>query len=461
VLTLFVLLVAGCRGDRAKDGALPSPTPFPSAGFSDFSGAVETAEIRALGTLRPAQTLQLSFLPSGQVRTVDVRLGAAVKAGDLLAELDTTPMEIELASARQEVALRQAALDGLPQGPSAPATAALIQRAEAEHAQQVAEAEVALEIAQWQLEQARLQAQGPEVAIAQSRLRQSELQQSQAQAQARSLESQIVAAQADLARAQDALQGAQIAYKEALDRPWEPQRVRDALAQGVVEAERSVRVAQAALAGVVAQQRAQALGLEMLATQIEEAASRVAQSVDAQAAYSATLSRLEAEVDLARLRLEGLGGWENPYLDPPSPAEVAQAAARLQQAQLAVAELEWRLQGAQIRAPFDGVVSDVYLSPSEWAAPGAPVVELLDISQWQVETRNVGELSIGRVLVGQEASVRVLAFRDHELRGRIVAISPVAVVQQGDTTYSLFVELEPTELNLRPGMNAEVRIEAE
>ncbi|NIO70011.1 MAG: HlyD family efflux transporter periplasmic adaptor subunit, partial [Anaerolineae bacterium] len=74
------------------------------------------------------------------------------------------------------------------------------------------------------------------------------------------------------------------------------------------------------------------------------------------------------------------------------------------------------------------------------------------------ETRNVSELNIGRIRVGQEAIVRVMAFRGEELRGRVDAISPVAVVQQGDTTYTVFIELEPTDLNLRPGMNAEVAI---
>jgi hypothetical protein len=51
-----------------------------------------------------------------------------------------------------------------------------------------------------------------------------------------------------------------------------------------------------------------------------------------------------------------------------------------------------------------------------------------------------------------------MAFRGEELSGRVVAISPVAVVQQGDTTYTVMIELESTDLNLRPGMNAEVEI---
>jgi hypothetical protein len=40
----------------------------------------------------------------------------------------------------------------------------------------------------------------------------------------------------------------------------------------------------------------------------------------------------------------------------------------------------------------------------------------------------------------------------------VATISPVAVVQQGDTTYTLMIELEPTNLNLRPGMTVQVEI---
>jgi hypothetical protein len=50
--------------------------------------------------------------------------------------------------------------------------------------------------------------------------------------------------------------------------------------------------------------------------------------------------------------------------------------------------------------------------------------------------------------------------RGEELRGCVVAISPVAVVQQGDTTHTAFIELDPTDLNLWPEMNVEVEIAA-
>ena len=90
--------------------------------------------------------------------------------------------------------------------------------------------------------------------------------------------------------------------------------------------------------------------------------------------------------------------------------------------------------------------------------PGAVVVEMLDLSSWFVETKNVGELQIGQVEIGQEVQVRFNTFQGETVSGWVIAISPQAIVQQGDITYTLVIALEPTDLNLRPGMTARVEI---
>ncbi len=141
--------------------------------------------------------------------------------------------------------------------------------------------------------------------------------------------------------------------------------------------------------------------------------------------------------------------------------EITLAQLDVERAQLVLETAQADLARATLTSPFDGVVANVPLSVGEWAAPGTTVFELLDVSRWRVETKNVGELEIGRVWVGQEVRVQVNAFRDEVLHGQISTISPVAVVQQGDTTYTLMIELEPTDLNLRPGMTAQVEITAE
>ncbi len=599
-LMLIVLLTAGCQ-DKATPTATAT-TPTPSTSVSVPHGAAD--HITALGTIRPAQTLQLSFGASGPVHTVPVRLGTEVKEGDLLATLDTAALELELQSAQQEVVLRQAALDGLISGSSA----TLVARAEAEHAQQVTQAEITLQVAQWGLDEAekglkRQIAQAElDLAVAQARLTQAretnadavaqaeldlaaaqarltqvkeanadaiaqaeldlaaaQAQQTQAkeanadaiaqaelalsvaqerlvQLRARESEytSQVLAARISLAQAEDALKRAEIENQKAQDRHWEPQEVHDAYARALQQAEWNqeiaqaqydqaldslgvraheltiqeltvaqaeaeltqlrrgvdpllalkVRQAQQELAGlkegvdpllsIGVQQAQQKLDLlkenaeSLLSIGVQQAqqgldwlkedmATMLADEVN-QPQPGGTLAALETEVELAQLQLRALRAWENPYLDPTPPEEIAQATARLRQAELTTAQLELQLQGAELRAPFDGVISAVYLHPSEWGGPGVPVVEIIDTTRWYVETRNVSELTIGQVQVELEAQVQVLALRGETLRGGVDTISPVAVVQQGDTTYTLMIKLESTDLNLRPGMNVQVEI---
>jgi HlyD family secretion protein len=408
--------------------------------------------IRALGTVRPAQTLRLSFGTGGPVKTVYVRKGERVEAGDLIAELDTAALALDRQSAQAEVDLYRATLEDLVGSPDR----IVIERAEAENTQQMTQAEIALRIAQLQLEQARLQDHGPAIAIAQAGV--AHVDRQLAQARASSPTAEVTVAQVDLARAQERLDDAQIAYQQALDRPWEPQETRDALAKALQRARWEVQAAQVQLDAALSAQRAHALGLEALATQGNITRAQLTQAQNARAVYTVTLTVLAAQVEQAQATLDGLRTWTNPLRDPVSPEQTAQARARLRQAELAVYKIEGQLAKAELYAPYDGIISAVHVSAGEWADAGVPAVAVLDTRRWYVETRNVGELDIGRVSEGQEAVVRVMAFEGEALHGRVDVISPVAVVQQGDTTYTLMIALDATDLNLRPGMNAQVDI---
>jgi len=260
ILILAALLVAGCHGESDRNQAVPSPTPATSASTLDPPDRMQIGRITALGTIHPAQTLQLSFLAGAPVRVAPVWLGREVKAGDLLAELDTTALEIELQSAQEQVAIFQAELDSLLNDPNEPAIAALVRRAETEHAQQVAEAEIALQIAEWRLEQARLQDHTATVAIAQSRRQQLEL--GLAQVRVKDATPSITFAQIELERTKAALDETQDEYNKALDRPWEDQHVRDEWAKRLRQAQWDHRQAQTQLDAARQAQRAYALGLD-------------------------------------------------------------------------------------------------------------------------------------------------------------------------------------------------------
>lgn len=446
-LLLALLVAVGCA--RA-----PQATPAPALAATPAAALQTGGTIAALGTVRPAQTLQLSIATGGPIKALTARVGRQVEKGELLAEVDTGALLLDIENAEQEVVYWQATLDSLLGGPSE----AQVARVEADQAHRVAQAEIALQVARQTLAAAQCQDPVPDVAAAQAGVAQVERQ--LAQAGAGVPEAEVTLAQVDLARAQDALDAARDEYRKALDRPWEPQEMRDALAQAVQRAEWGLESAEARLKAAQRALRTHALGLDVLAAQGEAAKAQVARALGAQAAYSETLASLAADVTLAERQLEELRSWTNPLLDPPSEGEVAQVRARLRQAEIALEALRWRLARAALRAPFDGVIADVLLRPGEWAASGVPVLEIVDTSQWIVETRNVSELAIGQVHVGQEAIVEILALDRAEVHGVVDAISPVAVVQQGDTTYTLYIALEAADLNLRPGMNAEVRIQA-
>jgi multidrug resistance efflux pump len=174
----------------------------------------------------------------------------------------------------------------------------------------------------------------------------------------------------------------------------------------------------------------------------------------------AAIIRANHEANLAALQeaqwyLAALKGGQIPQTATGSKlAELRQARERLQAA-------ERRLERSRLVAPIDGVVSAVKIEAYEWTTPGATVIQLLDLSRWRLMTRNVGELQIGRIQLGQEARIVVNAFRNDELTGQVVEIAPDSTIQQGDVTYTLWIELEPTELNLRPGMTAQVVISTE
>jgi HlyD family secretion protein len=354
-------------------------------------------------------------------------VGTTIEAGDLLAELDTTDLELAVQEAEDGLALNQALLDQASAGA---------------REQELAIAQAEYQRALAQHEKLLVGARPEELAGAQADYQAALARYEQVKSGAS--QEELIAAQAAVAKAEAALQQAQAAYDVVA---WRPGAAASPQAAALQEASIDYQAAKAQY------ERLKNLPTEAELQEAKANLARAKAQLEMKQAgpteQEVTASASAVAIAQAQLELEETG---------PRPEDVAVAEAQVQQARTILEKGKEALSRAQLLAPFDGTISAVYLSPGEWAEPGAPVVELLDTTRWRVETRNVSELNIGRIRVGQEAIVWVMAFRGEELRGRVDAISPVAVVQQGDTTYTMFIELEPTDLNLRPGMNAEVAI---
>jgi len=105
---LLALLMAGCTG-LAKPPAEPTPAPGAAVPARTQSGSQAAGrQIIAEGMAVPIRSASLGLPSAGVVISVPVTLGAEVKAGDLLAQLDTRQLELELAQAAANVAVAQA-----------------------------------------------------------------------------------------------------------------------------------------------------------------------------------------------------------------------------------------------------------------------------------------------------------------------------------------------------------------
>jgi multidrug efflux pump subunit AcrA (membrane-fusion protein) len=449
VAAVVVLLSAGCGGMGGATGATPAA---PAQQVPVAAQGTDTVIAEAF--IEPARWGELQFDLAGEIVEVLAREGDAVAAGAPLLRVDVEAIENSLQSARQDVIAQRAALDRLLAG----STEKQIARADKGNADQVAQAEIALQAAQLQLEKARAEDPAAEVDAARATIAQLELQLAQAQTQYPTAD--ITVAQVALERAQIALDDAQNEYKKALDRPWEEQGIRDGWAREVVQKQLDHRQAQAQLGRAQSAYRGHALSVDVIEAQIENAETRLSQALSAQASYAIAIAVLAADVEAARLQVEALRAWDNPLLDQATGQEIGQAQAHLQQAELAVDRLALQIDDAELRAPFGGTVVEVRVEPGDRVSPGQVVLVLATLDQLEARTIDLTELDVAQVAVGQSAQVSVDALPDLEFEGVVSEIALRSADYRGDVVYAVTIELaDADDIPLRWGMTTMVKIQ--
>jgi membrane fusion protein (multidrug efflux system) len=97
--------------------------------------------------------------------------------------------------------------------------------------------------------------------------------------------------------------------------------------------------------------------------------------------------------------------------------------APVRQAEAALREAELALEHSVVKAPFDGIVGRRSVELGAIVAPGQPLVALAETGGSWV-TANFKETQIAEMSPGDAAEVRVDAFPDVVLRGRVESLSP-------------------------------------
>lgn len=135
------------------------------------------------------------------------------------------------------------------------------------------------------------------------------------------------------------------------------------------------------------------------------------------------------------------------------------AVVKQRDAQLAQARVD--LARTAIRAPVTGVVVKKSVEPGQTVAASLQAPELFVIAQnladMQVEAA-IDEADVGRIRVGQTATFTVDSFAGRTFTGQIKQVRKAATVAQNVVTYTVVISASNPELQLLPGMTANVRI---
>jgi membrane fusion protein (multidrug efflux system) len=111
---------------------------------------------------------------------------------------------------------------------------------------------------------------------------------------------------------------------------------------------------------------------------------------------------------------------------------------------------------ATILAPFDGVVDRLDVARGERVTAGQPVTTIVDLQHLRVEA-SVLEHDLPLIRVGGQALVSSAAAREQMVTGTVSAVLPL--VDSTSRSGRAFVRV-PGSAALRPGMYADVRLEA-
>jgi HlyD family secretion protein len=492
----------------AYDRYMARPLVQPLAGtpVAARRGAV-AATVAVTGAVVPSRQSKLTMAAAGRLKELPVELGDQVKAGQVLARLETAALDLKLAQAQSSLRTAELKLAQLRSGArpeEISAAEAAVQSAEARVAdleggalpQDVAQAQSALEGAAAGVRQAAARRDQVRSGATRADL-------TAAEQGVQSAASALQKAEIDLAKVQagataDELRQAELAIEAARNTLWSQQVNRDAVcgrgqggpcdaARGqVAAAETGVTQAQARLEALrarpdpndvqAAQAQVDAARESLRAAQAklaqvragapaEEVRQADAQVESALAAQQAALAKLEAvrqgprsaEVQAARAALVQAQTQLTLKRSPAQPQEVALAEEAVRAAGLQVQEAQLELENAVLLAPFDGVVGAIGASAGEQVGGGTAILTLIDPKATRIDV-GVDETDVARISSGQPATIGFDALPEKRFRGTVLGVSPSATVQQGVAAYTVSVSIDDADRPLPVGMTASVAI---
>lgn len=421
--------VAGCSPaapatDQAR-AAAAAPVKVASSQRGPIVATLSfTADVRAR-----SQVTIVAAVP-GRLDKLLVDVGSQVNAGDVIAEQDHSVLDAQVRQAEANLAAAKAKLAGMQEG---------------SRQETLAQARANLHAAQQRLETLKKGPRPEVVAQAQANLDAAEAR--LAQLEAGPTKSQIEAAEAQVRLAKNQLFAVQTQADAYLNSR--------AVAMGQLVYTKDMKEAQS---GVAYEQikLAEAQLAALTAPPTPEQLAQAQAAVDAAAAQLQLATKPYTDEDIAQAQdavtvaEQQLKLAENPFTKHELAAAEAQVAIAQANLDLAKAQADQMI----IRAPFNGTVSERFLSAGAQAGPTTPIVSIVgsDVDVFIPVEQN----QVQHVAVGQPVMCILSSAPETRLPGVVASVSPAG--DPRSRSFSAKITPDDPEHRLRPGMFVQVQV---
>jgi RND family efflux transporter MFP subunit len=385
-----------------------------------------------VGSAESPLTIQISPQVAGRIAYLELREGAAVRKGDLLARIDPTEIQAQVSQQQANVAeaesrLAQAAVTTgantvsitsqiQQQQAATSSAAATLNQAEKTYAAQVAAAQAAVTDAQGKIDSATAGIANAEAGIQSTQAALNNAQTRYDRVYSLYKQGFIAAQDVDDARAQVKAQTSAVK-----------------VAQGQLNAAKAVRDSAVAQKKAAEQQAAIAVEKGKADIQAAQAARRQAQAALTSArantaqtsAYRQNLAALRATVDAAKAQLRNV---------------------------------QVQLSRTTLTSPVNGFVTARLMEPGMVASVGQPILELQTVRQIYVTTSVPEDIS-RRIYQGLSAECTFDALPNRTFVGKVAQVNPAADTQSRQ--FVVRITLNNPQNEIKPGMFARVKMETE
>ena len=141
-----------------------------------------------------------------------------------------------------------------------------------------------------------------------------------------------------------------------------------------------------------------------------------------------------------------------------TPETIAAKEAELERARATVLLNRAQLERTVLRAPFAGLITRQDAKAGEIVGANITLVSLISKEGLEIEA-NVPEVDIGKVQVGNPATIALDALAGEKFTGKVIVVEPGETIVDGVVNYKVRIILNERDARLKSGLTADLRIE--